>query len=50
MKGLFIRWKLWVLQVRLLQSFLSNRYQRETINGQTSDWLPILAGVSQGSI
>ena len=36
--------------LRLLQSFLSNRYQRETINGQTSGWLPILAGVSQGSI
>ena len=36
--------------LRLLQSFLSNRYQRVTINGQTSDWLPILAGVPQGSI
>ena len=33
--------------LRLLQSFLSNRYQRVTINGQTSDWLPILAGVPQ---
>ena len=36
--------------LRLLQSFLSNRYQREIINGQTSDCLPILAGVLQGSI
>ena len=25
--------------LRLLQSFLSNSYQRVTINGQTSDWL-----------
>ena len=36
--------------LRFLQSFLSNRYQRVTINSQTSDWLPILAGVPQGSI
>ena len=36
--------------LKLLQSFLSNRYHRVTINGQTSDWLPILAGVPQGSI
>ena len=34
--------------LRLLQSFLSNRYQRLTINGQTSNWSPILAGVPQG--
>ena len=26
------------------------RYQRVTIIGQSSDWLPILAGVPQGSI
>ena len=36
--------------LRLLQSFLSHSYQRVTINGQTTDWLPILAGVSQVSI
>ena len=36
--------------LKLLQSFLSSRKQRVTINGQTSDWLPILAGVPQGSI
>ena len=34
----------------LLQSFLSNRYQRVTINGQTTDWLPRLASVPQQSI
>ena len=36
--------------LRLFQKFLSNKYQRVTINGQTSDWLPILAGVPQESI
>ena len=36
--------------LRLIQSFLSNRYQRVTINNQTSDWLPKLAGAPQGSI
>ena len=35
---------------KLLQSFFSNRYHRVTNNGQTSDWLPILAGVPQRSI
>ena len=35
---------------KLLQSFISNRHQRVTINGKTSDWLPILAGVPQGPI
>ena len=34
----------------LIESFLSNRYQRVTINGQSSPWLPIKAGVPQGSI
>ena len=36
--------------LKLLQIFLSNRYQRVTINGQTSNWLPLLAHVPQGSI
>ena len=53
MKSLFIRWKLWILHssiLRFFQSFLRNRYQRVISNGQTSDWLPILPGVPQGSI
>ena len=53
MKSLFIRWKLWILHssiLRFFQSFLRNRYQRVINNGQTSDWLPILPGVPQGSI
>ena len=53
MRSLFIRWKLWILHssiLRFFQSFLRNRYQRVISNGQTSDWLPILPGVPQGSI
>ena len=53
MKSLFIRWKLWILHssiLRFFQSFLRNRCQRVISNGQTSDWLPILPGVPQGSI
>ena len=34
----------------LLRSFLSDRYQRVLINGQSSEWEQILAGVPQGSI
>ena len=34
----------------LIESFLSDRYQRVTLNGQTSDWAPVEAGVPQGSI
>ena len=53
MKGLFMKGETMGFTgsiLRFLQSFLSNRYQRVTINSQTSDWLPILAGVPQGSI
>ena len=34
----------------LTESFLSNRFQRVLLNGQTSEWLPANAGVPQGSI
>ena len=34
----------------LFCNFLNNRYQRVVINGQHSNWAPILAGVPQGSI
>ena len=34
----------------LIGSFLENRFQRVVLNGQTSEWLPIKAGVPQGSI
>ena len=36
--------------LRLIESFLSDRYQRVTLNGQSSDWTPVEAGVPQGSI
>ena len=31
-------------------SYLSGRRQRVVLNGQASDWTPVLAGVHQGSI
>ena len=34
----------------LIKSFLSKRYQRVVLNGQLSNWLPVKAGVPQGSI
>ena len=34
----------------LIESFLENRFQGVVLNGQTSDWLLVRAGVSQGSI
>ena len=36
--------------VSWIESYLSNRFQRVVIHGQTSSWLPIEAGVPQGSI
>ena len=36
--------------LKLIENFLSCRYQRVLLNGQASSWSPILAGVLQGTI
>ena len=36
--------------LKLVESFLSNRYQRVVLNGQVSSWADVKAGVPQGSI
>ena len=34
----------------LLENYLHNRKQRVVLNGQTSDWAEVKAGVPQGSV
>ena len=36
--------------LKLIQSFLTNRFQRVLLNGQISEWLPVKARMLQGSI
>ena len=36
--------------VELIKRFLKNRFQRVVLDGQTSEWLLVKAGVPQGSI
>ena len=38
------------LPLKIIQIFLNNRLQTVVLNGQTSAWTPVLAGVPQGSI
>ena len=42
-------WYIWS-STEIIESFLSNRYQRVFLNDQSSTWLPITAGVPQGFI
>ena len=36
--------------IKLIQSYLSGRFQRVKCNGKVSDWLPLRCGVPQGSL
>ena len=36
--------------LKLIENFLSNRYQRVVLNGQSSSWVEVSDGVPQGSI
>ena len=36
--------------LNLIKHYLTDRFQRVLINGQCSNWQPVLAGVHQGSI
>ena len=36
--------------IKLIQSYLSGRFQRVKCNGKVSDWLPLHCGVPQGSL
>lgn len=37
-------------QFKIINNFLKNKFQRVLLNDQASDWLPVKAGVLQGSI
>ena len=39
-----------MISLKLMQSYLCNRFQRTSVNASFSDWKEIEAGVPQGSI
>ena len=52
-EGSFLNLNQWVFLLLLLDligSFLENSFQKIVLNGQTSEWLPVKARVTQGSI
>ena len=52
-KGLLFKLKSYGVEgkaYKLLENYLSNRKQRVLLNGQFSSWLPLNAGVPQGSV
>ena len=52
-KGLLYKLKCYGVDKKaydILENYLSNRQQRVLLNGQSSDWLDINAGVPQGSV
>ena len=36
--------------LKLIENFLSNRYQSVVLNGQSSSWAEVSSGVPQGSV
>ena len=52
-KGLIFKLKSYGVDgslLKLMENYLTGRQQRVTLNGQTSSWKSILAGVPQGSV
>ena len=42
--------RIWYSITKLIENFLSNRYQSVVLNGQSSSWAEVSSGVPQGSV